>query len=49
MDIQTALSVGNIYQNIAFYSFLVLLASLCIELLRYDAKRKKLRPNPHHD
>ena len=49
MDIRTALSVGTTFQNIAFYTFLVLLACLCIELLKYDAKRKKFGTNPHHE
>jgi len=48
MNLQAALSVGTIYQNIAFYTFLVLLACLCIELMKHDAKQKKVRANVHH-
>lgn len=48
MNIEAALSVGTIYQNIAFYTFLTLLAFLCVEQLRCHTKPKRLKANIHH-
>jgi hypothetical protein len=48
MNIEAALSVGTVYQNIAFYTFLALLLGLCIEQLRHHAKSKRIRANVHH-
>ena len=43
MNLQAALSVGNVYQNIAFYTFLTLLAFVVVEIIRLDVKQKKLK------
>lgn len=40
MDIISALNIGSIYQNIAFYSFILLLIALNFDLLKYISKQK---------
>jgi hypothetical protein len=45
MDLVTELSVGSLYQNIAFYSFLILLASLNFDLIRCFGVKEQLRFN----
>jgi hypothetical protein len=48
MDIVNMLSVGSIYQNIAFYSFLVFLGYLNLELARHGKQLKRFRStNPN--
>lgn len=41
MAIISALSVGSAYQNILFYTLLILLASVNLELLRHNSRSKK--------
>ncbi|MFI5161016.1 MAG: hypothetical protein ACHQHN_07040 [Sphingobacteriales bacterium] len=43
MDIINMLSVGTIWQNIAFYSFLTLLVCINLELARHGKELKKLK------
>ncbi|GEM_PF-3452657 len=38
MTIHSLFSVGTLYQNIAFYALIFVLAGLNIELLRHNAK-----------
>lgn len=40
MGIIEALSIGTLYQNIAFYTFLIFLAVLNFDLLKHSAKHK---------
>lgn len=41
MSILVGLSVGNVYQNIAFYTLLILLCSLNFVLIVHPARQKK--------
>jgi hypothetical protein len=43
MDFVNMLSVGTVYQNIVFYSFLIFIAGLNFELFRHDKELKKFR------
>jgi hypothetical protein len=45
MDLITELSVGTLYQNIAFYSLLIFLAGLNFDLLKGIDVKKQLRFN----
>ncbi len=40
MSIENILSVGTVYQNIGFYSFLILLGCLNFELARHGKFRR---------
>ena len=40
MNILTELSIGSVYQNIAFYTLLTLLASLNFDILKYLAIKR---------
>ena len=42
MDVKEILSVGTLYQNIAFYTFLAILACLNVELLWHGPKQRDL-------
>ena len=46
MAIANLLSVGTVYQNVAFYSFLILLGCLNFELARHSKELKKFRRIP---
>jgi len=46
MNIVDMLSVGNVYQNIIFYSFLCFLGYLNFELATHGKELKKLRQIP---
>jgi len=48
MDVVHMLSVGTVYQNIVFYSFLILMARLNFELFRRDKELKKFRRVPNN-
>ena len=48
MNIVNLLSVGSVYQNIGFYSFLILLGCLNFELAKHDKELKKFRVTPHN-
>jgi|GEM_PF-4202771 hypothetical protein len=41
MNILVGLSVGNVYQNIAFYTLLILLCCLNFILIAHPARQKK--------
>lgn len=41
MNMPDGLSVGDLYQNIAFYTLLFLLCSLNFVLIMHPARRKK--------
>ena len=42
MNIIAALDIGSMYQNIAFYAFLMLLIFLNFNILKYRRKQKEL-------
>ncbi|MGZ3764124.1 MAG: hypothetical protein ACXVB0_00025 [Mucilaginibacter sp.] len=42
MNIIAALSIGSLYQNIAFYTFIMLLVFLNFNLLKYLKLNKRL-------
>lgn len=48
MDIVNVFSVGTVFQNISFYSFLTLLVGINIELARHGKDLKKFR-SIHHN
>jgi hypothetical protein len=48
MNIVNLLSVGTVYQNFAFYSFLILLGCLNFELARHGKELKKFRGIPNN-
>jgi len=48
MNILVDLSVGNAYQNIAFYSLLFLLCSLNFTLIMHPARGRKAGAHSHH-
>ena len=43
MDFVAVLSVGSLYQNIAFYALLVFLISLNFDILKLRGKQKRFR------
>ncbi|HWD87655.1 MAG TPA: hypothetical protein VG367_05975 [Mucilaginibacter sp.] len=49
MNILAGLSVGDLYQNIAFYALLFLLGSLNFMLIMHPARRKKAGANHHQE
>lgn len=48
MDFQTVVSVGNVYQNIAFYTFLALMVIICVELLKHNSKQRDIEASFHN-
>lgn len=48
MDIQTIASVGNVYQNIAFYTFLALMILICLELVKHNSKSERFETPLHN-
>jgi len=48
MDFQTVASVGNVYQNIAFYTFLALMVVICVELLKHNSKQRNVGASFHN-
>jgi len=48
MNIVNMLSVGTMYQNIAFYSFLILLGCLNFELARHGKELKRFGSINHN-
>ena len=47
MDIIRELSVGSVFQNITFYTFLSLIACLNIDLLLRSSKRNQIDSSIH--
>jgi len=48
MDIQTIASVGNVYQNIAFYTFLTIMVLICMELVKHNSKPGRFETPLHN-
>jgi hypothetical protein len=49
IDIIAAFDIGSIYQNMAFYGFLLLLASLNFDISKYLGKQKEFKSAaPNH-
>jgi len=48
MDIFAALNIGSIYQNIAFYGFLIFLVCINLDVLKYLGKQKQLKSAIHN-
>jgi len=43
MDVTVFFSVGTAYQNVAFYTIILLLICLNFELIRHPSKMRKVR------